>query len=148
MGINGKPETKSGGNTACVDTGERNCLDSKSGLNEQLNGESITESKADDMAESPVTSLCNEGPKSELTKLEQQNEDLGGTKDKSVSNDMISHSSSEVRCRSKEYVKDEVDEVKTTSDGKKDCLTVVAGHDSSISDSNKQPTSDAEPVQS
>nr|QFI57453.1 WRKY58 [Glycyrrhiza glabra] len=146
MDIDGKLGTKSGGNTVCVDTGERNCLDSKSRLNKRPNEESITNSEAGDMAEFRVISLRNEGPENKLSQPEQQNED-SDMKDDSVSNDTVCHSSSKVPCRSNEHAKDEV---KTTSEGSKDCLNVVAGHDtpSTISEFSKQSTSDAEPVQS
>lgn len=142
---NGNGGTKSGGNTVCVDTGERSSLDSANRLTEQLNGDSATKSKADDMVEFGVISLSNEDPESKLSEQEQQN-DNSGAKDNSVSND-ICHSSTRVPCRSNEQMKDEV---KTISEGSKDCLTVVAVHDtpSTENESNTESASDAEPVQS
>ncbi|RDX83106.1 WRKY transcription factor 1, partial [Mucuna pruriens] len=122
---NGKAGTKSGGNTVCVDTGERSGLDSASRLTEQLNDESITKSKAGDMVEFSVISLSNEGPEIKLSEQQQQ-KDNSGTKDDSVSNDIICHSSSGVLCRSNEPLKGEVE---TISEGSKDCLNVVGVRD-------------------
>ncbi|XP_061361139.1 WRKY transcription factor 1-like [Gastrolobium bilobum] len=145
MITDGKFGTKSRGNIVGVDTGESSYLDSESRLNQQLNGESITKLKDGEMVEFGVVSLCSKGPELKLSEQEQQN-DNSGTKDDS-SNDIICHSSSEVPCRSNEQLKDEV---KTKSGGSKDCVNVVAVHDtpSSESEFNKQSTSDAEPVQS
>ncbi|KAG4402904.1 hypothetical protein AAZX31_02G288200 [Glycine max] len=142
---NGKAGTKSEGNIT-DDTGERSGLGSASRLTEQLNGESITKSKAGDMVEFCVISLSNEGPEIKLSEQQQQ-KDNSATKDDSVSNDVISHSSSGVLCRSNEQLKGEV---KPISEGSKDCLNVVAVHDtrSTESEFNKQSTADAEPVQS
>jgi len=142
---NGKAGTKSEGNIT-DDTGERSGLGSASRLTEQLNGESITKSKAGDMVEFCVISLSNEGPEIKLSEQQQQ-KDNSATKDDSVSNDVICHSSSGVLCRSNEQLKGEV---KPISEGSKDCLKVVAVHDtpSTESEFNKQSAADAEPVQS
>lgn len=133
MTINDKPGTKSGGNTVCVDTRERNCLDSECRSNEKLNDNLITKSEA------------GEGPESKLNGQEQQNEN-SGTNEDSVSNNTC-QSSSEVPCRTNEQLKDEIE---AKSEGSKDCLNAVAVHDTAAPESelNKQSTSDAEAVQS
>ncbi|XP_027332015.1 WRKY transcription factor 1-like isoform X2 [Abrus precatorius] len=144
VAVNGKAGTKSGGNSVCIDKGEHSCLDSANRLPDQLNGESITKSKTGDMVEFGM--ISNEGPDSKLSEQEQQN-DNSEIKDNSVGNDIICHSGSGVPCKSNEQLKDEV---KTTSEGSKDCLNVVAIHDTpnTGSEFNKQTSSDAEPVQS
>ncbi|TKY57490.1 WRKY transcription factor 1 [Spatholobus suberectus] len=143
---NGRAGTKSGGNTVCVETGERSGLDSASRLTEQQNDESNTKSKAGDMVEFRVINLSIEGPEIKLSEQQQQKDNLG-TKDDSVGNDIICHSSSGVLCRSKEQLKCEV---KTISEGSKDCLNVIPVCDtlSTESEFNKQSAADAEPVQS
>ncbi|KAG5120518.1 hypothetical protein AAZX31_14G006900 [Glycine max] len=141
---NGKAGTKSEGNTD--DTGERSGLGLTSRLTEQQTGKSTTKSKAGDMVEFRVIRLSNEGPEIKLSEQQQQ-KDNSATKDDSVSNDVICHSSSGVLCRSNEQLKGEV---KPISEGSKDCLKVVAVHDtpSTESEFNKQSAADAEPVQS
>ncbi|KAK7299843.1 hypothetical protein RJT34_10671 [Clitoria ternatea] len=145
VATNGKGGIKSG-DTVCVDTKERSCLDSASRLKEQLNGESITKPKAGDMVEFRMSSLSNEGPESKLSEQEQQN-DNSGAKDDSANKNIICHSSSEVPCISNEKM--EV-EAKTTLQGSKDCYDAVSVHDtpSTEIEFNKQSASDAEPVQS
>lgn len=141
--MNGKAGTKS--EDTAVNRGEQTGLGSASKLTEQLNGKSTTKSKVGDIVEFGVSSLSNEGPKIKLS--EQHQKDNSGTKDDSVSNDVICHSSSGVPCRSNEQLKGEV---KPLSEGTKDCLNKVAIQDtpSTESEFNKQPAADAEPVQS
>ncbi|KAL2316571.1 hypothetical protein Fmac_030447 [Flemingia macrophylla] len=143
---NGKAGTKSVGNTVWVDTEERSGLDSASRLTEQLNGKSITKSKDDDMLEFRVVSLSNQGPEIKLSE-QQQPKDNSGTKDDSVSDVIVCHSSSRVPCRSNEHLKDEV---KTIPEGSKDFLNAIAVCDtpSTENEFNKQSAADAEPVQS
>lgn len=143
---NGEAGTKSGGNTVFVDTGECSDLDSVSRLTEQLNDKSNTKSKDSDKLEFRVIGLSNEGPEIKFSKQQQQ-KDNSGAKNNSVSNDIVCHSSSGVLCRSNEQLEDEV---KTISEGSKDCLNVVAVCDtpSTENEFNKQSAADAEPVQS
>jgi len=140
--INGKAGTKS---AVTVNRGEQSGLDSASKLTEQLNGKSTIKSKIGDMVDFGGISLSNEGPEIKLN--EQQQKDNSGTKDDSVSNDVVCHSSSGVPCRSNEQLKDEV---KPLSEGTKDCLSKVAIHDTPNTERefNKQSAADAEPVQS
>lgn len=134
MATNGKSGTKYEGSIVRVDSG------SKSRLDEQQNEEPITsKSKVGDTVEFCAVSLSNEGHETKLKEQEQQNDD-SGAKDDSVSSDIICHSSSEGPCRTNEQLKDEV---KTTSEGSKDCLNVVA-----VDVHKQQPKSDPEPVQS
>ncbi|QCE01967.1 WRKY transcription factor 33 [Vigna unguiculata] len=125
--MNGKAGTES--EDTAVNRGEQ----------KQLNGKSTTKSKVRDMVQFSVISLSNEGPEVKLN--EQQQKDNSGTKDDSVSSDVICNSSSGVPCRSNEQLKSEV---KPLSEGTK----AIHDNPSTESEFNKQPAADAEPVQS
>lgn len=135
--MNGKAGTES--EDTAVNRGEQSGLGSASKLSEQLNGKSTTKSKVRDMVQFSVISLSNEGPEVKLN--EQQQKDNSGTKDDSVSSDVICNSSSGVPCRSNEQLKSEV---KPLSEGTK----AIHDNPSTESEFNKQPAADAEPVQS